>query len=322
MKKYYNELTLLKGIGIILVILGHSFSFTGFDLLSNNFNKYIHNIIYSFHMPLFFFISGLLSYSLKKYSIKVFYLSKIKRLLVPYIFINLIDIIPRHLFNNLVNNKSNSLERVILYSGATTWFIYTMFVLFLIFPIFDKYFFKKDKYYLVGVILFLVNYFKLGTEIELFTINKLIYMSFYFYIGYMLRKYYDDFRKSLRNNNFYIGVGIIFFIIAWQYKINIISKILFPFIGIYFTLVTCTKIKTENKLYKFLFFCGENSLTFYLLEAFCGTIYRVLLTKIIPIQYNFLLISTFFILKITTLFIISKWIINKSNVLKFLLGKY
>lgn len=60
-KKYYNELTLLKGIGICLVILGHSFSFTGFDLLKDNkLNDYVFKTIYSFHMPLFFIVVLLL----------------------------------------------------------------------------------------------------------------------------------------------------------------------------------------------------------------------------------------------------------------------
>lgn len=41
-KKYYEELTILKGIAIILVVLGHSFSFTGFNILDNNIlNIYI-----------------------------------------------------------------------------------------------------------------------------------------------------------------------------------------------------------------------------------------------------------------------------------------
>ena len=37
----------LRGIGIFLVVLGHTF-WKG------------HNVIYAFHMPLFFFISGIL----------------------------------------------------------------------------------------------------------------------------------------------------------------------------------------------------------------------------------------------------------------------
>ena len=39
-----------KGIGILLVVLGHTF----------NIPVWLHNWIYSFHMPLFFLLAGLI----------------------------------------------------------------------------------------------------------------------------------------------------------------------------------------------------------------------------------------------------------------------
>ena len=56
-KKYYKEFDILKGFGIILVFLGHSFILKGIDLTEYNlWNKYIYDTIYSFHMPLFFLL--------------------------------------------------------------------------------------------------------------------------------------------------------------------------------------------------------------------------------------------------------------------------
>lgn len=43
-----NWVDIAKGIGIILVVMGHA-----------NCPEIPHGIIYSFHMPLFFFLSGL-----------------------------------------------------------------------------------------------------------------------------------------------------------------------------------------------------------------------------------------------------------------------
>lgn len=63
MKKRYDELDLMKGIGIILVYLGHSFNLKG---LENNFIfSYLYNTISSFHMPLFFLISGFILSTVK-----------------------------------------------------------------------------------------------------------------------------------------------------------------------------------------------------------------------------------------------------------------
>ena len=47
----------LKGLLIILVILGHAIQFT----LPDYENVFAFRLIYSFHMPLFFFISGYLA---------------------------------------------------------------------------------------------------------------------------------------------------------------------------------------------------------------------------------------------------------------------
>lgn len=322
-KKYYEELTLMKGIGIVLVILGHSFSFTGFDLIEvNKINKYIHETIYSFHMPMFFLIAGFLTNKYKDNLNKEFYISKIKRLLIPYIFINIIDAIPRHLFSNLVNNKSNSIERIVFYSGVATWFVYTLFILFLIFPIIEKYLLKKDRFYIFGIILFLLNLFNIGNNVKFLTVDRLVYMSFYFYVGYLFKRYYEKKYNLLTKNT---GIWIVIFLFLFlgsKYDKFTITKIIFPFLGIISCWYSTVKLKNKAKgiIYMFLEFCGDNSLSFYLLEMFFATVYRVTLVKIIPLDHNFLLISSFFILKLFTLVFFVKYIISKNKILAFLLG--
>ena len=50
-KKHYESIDIAKGIGILLVVFGH--------LTVGKQNVY--SFIYSFHMPLFFLLSGLFS---------------------------------------------------------------------------------------------------------------------------------------------------------------------------------------------------------------------------------------------------------------------
>ncbi|HEX3046184.1 MAG TPA: acyltransferase family protein [Bacillota bacterium] len=71
----YNFIDLLKGIGIFLVVWGHTM-----------FPRSV--LIYSFHMPLFFFISGFLY---KNKPLKDFLRSKIIRLYVPYIVFTILS---------------------------------------------------------------------------------------------------------------------------------------------------------------------------------------------------------------------------------------
>ena len=235
-KKYhYVELDYLKGIGIILVILGHSALFKGFNLLDKEryfIYYYITNFIYSFHMPLFFIIAGFLSN--KEYKIKSFYISKIKRLLIPYIFVNIVDYIPRQLFSSFVNNSSNSLVKVIFYSGVATWFVYTLFVMFLIFPVLDKYIFKKDKNYILFYFLLIINMLNLELfNVKIFTLNRIIFYLTYFYFGYILKNYYEKIKKNkyFNNNLLYIVLSIFSVFFLYKYSENNITKVIYPFIG-------------------------------------------------------------------------------------------
>ena len=71
-KKRIDYFDIAKGIGIILMILGHM----------SLQNEYLKNFIYSFHMPLFFIISG---YFFKQRDNKVCMKNILKKLIVPYI---------------------------------------------------------------------------------------------------------------------------------------------------------------------------------------------------------------------------------------------
>ena len=68
-----------KGICILLMVIGHS-GMTGI----------LHNMIYAFHMPFFFFISGITT-NVKR-SFRDFFISKANGLLIPFCIYYLIHI--------------------------------------------------------------------------------------------------------------------------------------------------------------------------------------------------------------------------------------
>ena len=321
MKKRYDELDLMKGIGIILVYLGHSFNFPNFKW--TKIFLFLGSTTYSFHMPLFFFISGLLSNTNKKIILEKFYKGKIKRLLIPYLFINFIDFIPRTLFPKLVNSEFGGIKEVLFYGTKISWFVYTLFIIFIIFPILEKYIFKKDRYYLFGLFLIILNYLKIFKNIEIFSLNKVVIYLLYFYLGYIIKPFYKEKIKNgigSQNLIFFI-IGIVFLSLSYKYYyINYFSSILFAILGILFVLNLSLRIKVDTNIYKFLTFLGINSLTFYLIEGFITVVYRVILLRIIPIEKSYLLVSVFFILRVLTAYIIVKLIIVKSSILSFLLG--
>jgi Fucose 4-O-acetylase and related acetyltransferases len=71
----------LKGIGVIFIIFGHSISCPDFLI----------DYLFSFHVPLFFFIAGMNFNSLLLEDFNIFLKKRVKRLLIPYIFFNMLS---------------------------------------------------------------------------------------------------------------------------------------------------------------------------------------------------------------------------------------
>lgn len=321
MKERYEELDIMKGIGIILVYLGHSFNLC--ELEWNKEFEYLYGTIYSFHMPLFFFISGLLSNKDKKLELKKFYIGKVKRLLIPYLFINLIDFFSRMMFPKVVNSNFSGLKEVLFYGTKISWFVYTLFIIFMIFPFLDKYILKKDKYYLFGLLLIILNYLKIFENIEIFSLNAIIIFYIYFYLGYIIKPIYSEkikFKIKKEKKILFI-LNIIFLFFSYRYfEKTYLTRVIFATLGILIALNVVLRIKENTVVYKFFYFLGINSLTFYLMEGFITVVYRVVLLKIISVDHSYLLVSIFFSLRVLTAYLIVKLIIVKSSILSFLLG--
>ncbi len=86
--KRIDFIDVAKGIGIILVVLGHL----------NSAEQPIRNFIYSFHMPLFFILSGV--FFNEKTEFKHLLLKSIKTLLIPYLIFVAVDALVYIIINN------------------------------------------------------------------------------------------------------------------------------------------------------------------------------------------------------------------------------
>lgn len=78
-KGRYDYIDIAKGLGILTVVWAH-IMITGWS----------HQVIYAFHMPLFFFLSGMLFQKEKYPSFGTFVLRRSRRLLLPYIIYSVV----------------------------------------------------------------------------------------------------------------------------------------------------------------------------------------------------------------------------------------
>lgn len=143
MRKDDNLMSMLSIWGIILVVLGHS-GFTS-PVIADELPR-LHEWIYSFHMPLFFFISGYLysltNASFSNISSKKFILKKLRRLMAPYFVLGIIVFAIKFVFSGFASVTREFSLSSFLYmfvapqsSNSTMGFLWYLITLFLIFCI-------------------------------------------------------------------------------------------------------------------------------------------------------------------------------------------
>jgi fucose 4-O-acetylase-like acetyltransferase len=113
-----------KSICIFLMVVGHSFypEKGSIDWMTKN-------LIYSFHMPLFFFVSGYLT-KYKDEKFIQFLKRQVKSLLIPYVFFNVVCFIIGLPISKFAIDNNRVIDTFIggghSFAGAT-WFLLSLF---------------------------------------------------------------------------------------------------------------------------------------------------------------------------------------------------
>ncbi len=211
----YSYIDACKAIGIILVILGHTYSIPGT----------LYNIIYSFHMPLFFIVSGFV-YNESKYGempFKKYLFQKIKNYLLPYAAFGLINLILQIFWNVFIYRTSTSIDFVLhnlkglvlchadvqhMPNCSPIWFLIALFNASIIFYLLNKYAKRILGYISVFCIVlsygvFLLQKFEIIQFFIPWCIPESIMAVFFMYFGTVLKKH-NVFEKIQSNWKFII----------------------------------------------------------------------------------------------------------------------
>lgn len=133
------SLDIARGITIVLVVIGHY-------IPDNSPQWYVifHRFIYSFHMPLFLFISGFIyMQTLKNEPYFSFIKRKVRRLMIPYLVTSSLIITIKLLAssNSSLENPVSIFSYIEMFylpaAGYFLWFIWVLFTIFLIIPLFS-----------------------------------------------------------------------------------------------------------------------------------------------------------------------------------------
>lgn len=212
-KKRVYWVDILRGLAMFLVVYGHTSK-----------SEEIKHIIYSFHMPLFFIISGMSNVFQKNLPLKDFLKKKIKTLIIPYFLLNL-ALLPLSYYNGSIGaiKQFTILEFLlgILYSNNlgcydspsnATWFITTLFLVEILF-----YFLKKvlktdkDLIHVVGII-GLAGYANSIAKWQYdgpWHIQVVFTAIVFYYIGYIFMKNIDKINNILNSKTKIIVTSIL-----------------------------------------------------------------------------------------------------------------
>lgn len=305
-KERLDYLDVMKGIGIILVVLAHTTVHMG-----------VIQIIYSFHMPLFFCVSGFLSKH-KNISFKDFALKKINALLVPFLsfsFLSMLMTIVSATLNGRDYDFEYYITRLFFLNGevfhvnAPIWFLMVLFV------IESMYYFVIDKSvkfkFFFALLMSIIGYFN---EMLLpFGIHTAIIGLVFYTVGDMFKGYEKQFEKITTKTYVYIILTMILTTLLALlnmhedfvniYRLNLGNYFLFYLTAVVgaFCCYLISRVIYKNRILEYL---GKNSIVllcthFVFMQVLTTIYYSYFRTGNIFIDNNIGLIITPIILLVT-----------------------
>lgn len=314
-----QNIDLLKGILIILVIIGHVLH----GSLENNFGRYI---IYSFHMPIFIGISGyLFNYSnLNKIS-KIDLLSKYRvRLIVPWGVAILIYLIILNILHIINTTTIKQFLYSFVFPYYHLWFIPGFLSWIFITWILKKANFTNKSILIISIIISLLFYIlKINHPIydQIPIINKLMILLLqtfrpYFYVFFVLGIYLKNSHdlSVLNNYNYLIILCLLGVVIVFFFPNKILSTAFFYLFNMLLIRFLISKAKFDLFPHlKITEWIGINSLGIYLYHVIPIMFIRLLFDKTnLYIYYGISLIAIilfiFFFFRVSKIKPINKYL--------------
>lgn len=325
MKSKNNEISILRGIAFCLVLFGHSFPDSAYGYI-NAYTKFCREFIYSFHMPLFFIISGFCMAPLlfeKHVDIKAEIIKRSKRLLIPYLFYSYIAIIPKIIFSSYMYIKFE--PRIVWETllgnstSGTLWYLWNLFVINIFFLIISRFISNKFIWLLMSLILYVMNLL-----FPQFYFNKLLEYPVFFILGIYMAIYFPTLRNWIKNKGilllpFLLLNAVIVIMVGNSTGIRLFTAL----IGSVSMLYVAIRIKDGGGiLQRALELASKYSYGIYLMSPYVQVAIRIFLYKKLGVPY-LLCMELMMVLGFLIPYIIIKYIVEKNKYLsRILIGKW
>lgn len=247
-KKRIDWIDTLRGLAMFFVVWGHN----------QKNGTLIRKYIYSFHMPMFFFISGLTFGEADKLPFKDFLKKKVKGLIIPYIVLNILCYIIRLIFYKTgiiasfdyigyIGGVFYANNKILPIPAGPSWFLISLLLVDIIF-----YFLKRNTNsdFELGVSCFicaLISYVNSLSKFQIrgpFHFEAVLMGVMFYYLGYLFIKNIKKFDFLLKDNTrmlFYgLALGSIGFVTAYVNRRVSMDANLYGSITLFFISSICT----------------------------------------------------------------------------------
>ncbi len=292
-----------KGIGIFFVVLGHVMrSLISSSILTDSpFLKAFDSWIYAFHIPLFFFLSGLFINKSVTKPFTSFFINKLQVIAYPYFVWSIIQTILQIILGDYINYKISidNLWRIIYEPVMQFWFFYTLFIITLVYAGLSKLGVRPKYIFLLSVCFYYsqILHINLGNWGVIYQVKQ---EMIYFALGALIgSSQMIDQSEQWQNKQFLVIViggflcltlGIL---LGFQHIV-----VLVPFLALsgLFACIALAILLNRYKMCLFLQNWGKLSLQIYVAHTIASAGLRIFLLKILNISDVFLhlIIGTLF----------------------------
>lgn len=314
MVKRLDSIDRAKGVLIILAVIGHVWQ-----------AGCVHNWIYSFHMPAFFVISGMLMRHTRAYEQKYyrFLFKRIYAFGIPFVFFEILGVLTDILRHGVTLNVKGYIFNTLSlqYNDSNMWFLVALFLIEALFCAAKK-LLKKD--WAVGVfcgVLF-AGYLLLprGENGYVQALMQACHYLLYFAVGFYAKAWFEKENKLLA----VIG-AVITVVVSAVYgrctnggpSVENAAFVISGIAGAYTVLQLC-KPRCPYKINKLLVMSGRNSIIIYgthhIIYAAVGVLLGVADFAATPLWAGAVMLLMIAALEIPIIYIIARW-------LPFLAGK-
>lgn len=271
------EYDLLKGFGILFVILGHSVPDFPVNLRADIVSSSVEQLMYAFHMSLFFICAGCMVQMAENKPFMtnggylIFVKKKFLRLVVPYFCFSVLSLGLKLLFSSFTRSSVDLFSSIygIVCEGKYFWFLFVMFEVLTTIEFLRLLNFKVVYIWLVAIIFYLLG---LALNTNFLCLNRFGYYLIFVLIGMACYKNKSHIDMLLQRWYFVLLIFMIFIGLfqirgAQSIIVKEICRYALAICGTGLTYSVCLLIKkTQCRFKSVLSYFGKISLPVYLVH--------------------------------------------------------